>query len=476
MVASSTIKKDSADWLTGALDPFHDFNYTPEGLPDQYSGSSCVQFIKQKRVFTKPAGITGDWDLHIFSVPTMSSGIGRIYSNVTPGKADQARNANNISGMGTLTFFATPAGTSALPTGSGAGFVNPTGSLLVANSPCDNGNTFSLMRLIGGGFEVHNDTAPMYRKGAVTVYSQPSELQDRFMRMQVSDASIAAGNTFSNSLNVSCFRLPPSDVNLATTNVNARTWSAEEGCYVPFQLNMNKTSFQMATANPLVGFTVDNSADYAATTSGWGSELDPVAAYSYQEAIGPVVAGNIGTEYLRPDQPLRLCNIQTVGAYFTGLSPETVLTIDIRFIVEIAPTPANTTLVSLATPSAQYDPTALELYSRAIRELPPGVKVSMNAAGDWWKVISGTIKAVAPVASAFGPYGKAVSMAATGLAALGDAAAEKRARKRLNAPDKGRAGTSSPSLDREKKPKKEKKTATDKVVDTFLKTKFVPKS
>ncbi len=447
LLANQVVKQDSADWLTGALDPFHDFNYIPAGLPDQYSGSSVVQFIKKKKVISKPAGITGDWDLHIFTLPVMSTGAARPYSYVNPAQATQAQTTTNLGQLGTLCFYAVPAGTSPFPTGNGSTYAVPTGASLIAASPTDDGNAYSMMRLIGGGFEVHNDTAELYKRGSVTVYSQPTQLQSRQVAIGVSNPSVQSGYPSTALVQVQACRLPPRDISEATSNITARTWTAAEGVYAPFQLDVAHSDFELATASPIVAFDVDSSFDYpsgASANSGWGSELDLKTTYNYTDAIGPVAAGYYAEQYHRADTPLRLARQQTVGAYFTGLGSETVLTVDYRFIVEVAPTPINTSLISLATPSSEYDPMALAIYSRAIRELPPAVKVNMNAAGDWWKIVSVALKNVAPILTKLGPYGMAAGVAAGGLSHVGDMVYNHATGKK----EKAREGTASPSKDR----------------------------
>jgi hypothetical protein len=122
-----------------------------------------------------------------------------------------------------------------------------------------------------------------------------------------------------------------------------------------------------------------------------------------------ITVGTPTTYYIRADTPVRVTNHNTVGAYFTGLGPETVLTLDIRFIVEIAPTPNNQTLISLASPSAAFDPIALEMYTKAVAELPPGVMVKFNGSGKWWEIVKNVLSKASPLVANMGPYGAIAS-------------------------------------------------------------------
>jgi hypothetical protein len=112
--------------------------------------------------------------------------------------------------------------------------------------------------------------------------------------------------------------------------------------------------------------------------------------------------------------------LSTVGAYFTGLSEETVLTLDVRFFVELRPTPSNPTLVSLSSPTANFDREALDLYYETRQHLPVGVPVSMNEAGDWGRMAAGRISQAARVVS---PMLSMISPAAGAVVATGGALA-----------------------------------------------------
>lgn len=385
-----------------------------------------VQFIKKKVTITAPAGFAaGDkWDCHIFSLPIMTSQVGRP-GTIAPGKITLS--ATNAGSFATVNINKGVTGVGLLP--NNVTWAPPLGFASSGYSPCDNANDYSMMRLIGGGFEVHNDTADLYKQGSVTVYAQPTDSQSDFGVIQYSPTSYAASLWDKT-------RMPPIDIQSATSNVNSVTWSAADGCYVPFQLDTENLHFSQATAIPLISAFADSSLPGFSPTPAWGVETDRA---SFADASAAVTVG-------RADQPLRRAGIETTGAYFVGLGYDTVLTLDMRFIVEVAPTPANTTLISLATPSSEYDPEALILYARSVRELPPGVKVTMNAAGDWWRMVSGAINYAAPIVSKFGPYGTAIAGAARGAQMVGDTIQQvrnenKKKKKKAEVPQKGRPGT-----------------------------------
>lgn len=412
LVQQKIIKPTSRDWLTGALDPFHDFQFNPQGLPDQFSGSSVVQFIKRKVSILPPAGLAADakWDAHIFTAPLMKTMDGKPIG-VAPGYWTDPDLFT--AAIGTVNVHVVPTGQPSLPNEFPIPITLPFPGRQTI-SPCDDGNDYSLMRLIGGGFEIHNDTADLYKNGSATVYAQPSaiELDHGVFGIDGIDPGYATGLGVWNKS-----RMPPSTISEATSNVNSITWSAADGCYVPFLLDIDECDFRQASAVPFAMTKVDSSVDFYSVSPAYGTalQLGPFGA------LAPVLV---------PAAPVRMASLETCGAYFTGLSSQTSLTLDVRFIVEVAPTAANTTLVSLASPSSEYDPDALVLYSRACRELPAGVKVSMNAGGDWWRIVSGAINWAAPIISKMGPYGAAAAGVAKGVQVIGDTVATHRQERR----------------------------------------------
>jgi len=80
------------------------------------------------------------------------------------------------------------------------------------------------------------------------------------------------------------------------------------------------------------------------------------------------------------------------------MGPASTLTINYRLIVEVFPT-SGSVLSTFSKPSCEYDPVALEIYSRLAYRAPVGVEVKFNGLGDWF--IDG-INAVKDVAMSVG--------------------------------------------------------------------------
>jgi hypothetical protein len=77
------------------------------------------------------------------------------------------------------------------------------------------------------------------------------------------------------------------------------------------------------------------------------------------------------------------------------LSQETTLTLRVRWIIERFPNDNESSIVVLSTPTAHYDPVALEIYSRLMMKTPPAVMFKENPQGEWWKTMLAGIADIA---------------------------------------------------------------------------------
>lgn len=281
-------------------------------------------------------------------------------------------------------------------------------------------NDQSNIRLVAGGFEVHNDTPELYKGGSVTCYSQPNHWSEPQLTQigEVGDTNV--GLTLG-------ARTPPILISDAVAYPGARTWAACDGCYVPLRLDLSEgNSFK----NRSSAFPILRTADSGLITAASHKVVPHVANQVILNGLaGSATVANVNS-WLD-------CPIETSGAFFTGLSIETVLTLDVRFITELAPTSNNIAMLSMCSPSAAHDPTALSCYTHCLQKLPPGVPVSMNEKGDFWRMVLKTAATaapvVAPLAGVLGPEAAlAAELASLGLKVASDKA-EERARKKKQA-------------------------------------------
>ena len=61
--------------------------------------------------------------------------------------------------------------------------------------------------------------------------------------------------------------------------------------------------------------------------------------------------------------------------------------LDMRQVLEIMPSPEDTGLMMFATTAPEIDTTFIRMYKAMFNNIPPGVVVSKNASGDWFRQI-----------------------------------------------------------------------------------------
>lgn len=381
------VTKSGGDWMKTCLDPFPDDPRDCEGYPDNINGPSIVQKLKYQYTLAldSDSGITGNWDAHMFfdgfdtdykcsqQVPVNTDGGGFYYNSPL--------------------LFAIPQQATPVIQGGGLNIrIASTGEQLVPDKQIHNisiprsyfysGRT----RVIAKAFEVHNTTADIYKQGAVCTYRDPTvpsermvigavqawDLADKSKKLGGTDTGVRA--TFTSA---QCGPHVPTTISTVMNILDSKEWEAKDGCYV-------------------VATLANNSIPLSNTISNWTSSVTPYFhsdGYFYVPNIALETTVNCGTfamfnnitdnkSYTYPGY------FNTSGAYFTGLSKETSLTVIVHYVIERFPDETNEDLVVLTTRSPAYDPAALELYSRMASYLPTGVRVKDNASGDWIKNIA----------------------------------------------------------------------------------------
>lgn len=379
LVDKSKLTVDGKDWLTTALDPFHDYNHQIAGYPDADVSQTVVSCYQYEASITAPPSVVGAalWDVHIFNTPLTQSHTAKVVNEEAAWSYLQMNGPDAANSMGALHMYATPAGGALCP--AAPTNVNAVNTTLPAQGVEDVAAGCS--RVIAMGYEVHNTTAEMYKQGSVTSYRMPQTHglnSEFFCNNAQTQFSKLVGNRY---------RHPPISVAQANLLKGTRTWEAKDGVYA--------TCLQSTVQNPLKQLApqqlvLSRDSDPGATGAPW--IVEPLQ-----------VTLNATTQYR--EQPLNLTVFDTTGAIFTGLSASTTLTVKVRFYVERAPTWSDPQIAVLSSPSAGYDVTALELYAAAVNMLPPAVMVGENAKGDWWRAIVSVLKHVSgPLGLALNPF------------------------------------------------------------------------
>lgn len=368
------------DWLKTALDPFHDYQLNLEGYPDSNGGLSVCQLFSAGLDIVSPVVPAVTWDCVVFNSAWQTTN-NAVYAGITTVIDDghvsydsgiQRLPQNGSFGpVGGVMIISMPSGTPVYPL-----TVNHVVQLCATRtSLVDDG------RLIAQAFEVTDATAQIYRQGSVCVGQYNSNSKE---------LTVLASDVFTTTDGVAdvwASHLPPITYNEAVVLPGSKTWLASKGCYVIPRLFTDDLppAFKKSP-----GFLANTGADIC--------------------QIG--FAGLTGVA----QQRLGISKFETGFAYFSGLSANATLRVAARSVTEFFPT-RGSTLLSQATPSASYDPVALGLYAKIINTIPVGVPVSMNAAGDYFRIVVSAIKALAPALTLVPKVGPLLG-AAAGMAGM----------------------------------------------------------
>ncbi len=412
----------SRDSVIACIDPFHDSELDPLGWPDLTTSPSVMQCLKQTVTISAPSGITGTalWDCHIWNSPYFNdtgypeSAPGNVNNKFTyvknSGNPTFNNNTANVSDNTTLgqalygiNIWSIPTGANSSPFTTAADSTHVMQHMHI-DPRLNRGNA----RIFGSGLEVHNTTSQLNIQGSVLVYRQP--LDDNAFKSTINlvtpnTATVVGGgggtvnfNSVS-GIDVMFTPAPPVSPAVALTLKGSRQWEAKDGIYQVHGLHnvqipcsgttFTKPSYYLVTPQDQVQYTV--SLDNSVVTNGAGTQSVGAATQAFW------------TEF------------DTSGAWFTGLSASTTLTINWNVYIERFPTQLDVDLCLIARPSPTYDVKALEFVSVCSRLLPPGVMVSDNGTGDWFAdLIQTGAEYVAPLLKAVPhPYAQGISTALT---------------------------------------------------------------
>lgn len=369
--------ENGAKWLKLAVDPFHDVDLELVGFPDQTPGRSVIYNVTKNITITKPdsVGANEKFDAHVSFIPVVhsddwaargvSSGADGVPDKIYAGTYSAKR-----MGSGIIQVCTVPAGSKTFVAGSSeeynsidySSLLDPDGS--------------SLSRLIGCAFEVHNTTEELHKSGAVTVYRFDTNKDTESLIM--SNNASPPGDRVSDPFTSTCIHGPPNKEPDAKL-LNGITWEAAEGCLVPCVMDTDNQPQKYIPRRNHIIVSGPNDSD----NTYWAEELlnESVTLFGPSDYLRPV--SNVSPSMILPF----MCS----GAYFTGLSAQTSLTVTMRAFVEVFPSPGNA-LVPLAHPSSPYDAKVLQCYSEIMSELHAGYPVRDNAAGDFFRKAYAALK------------------------------------------------------------------------------------
>jgi len=169
LAAQGKLTTDGKEWLTAALDPFHDWNKPLAGYPDADGSSTIVQCFQYSADVTSAGGV--NWDCHISTNPIFDTSTSTSCTSVLNENSVQSSVITDTYGQGVLNIVSVPSGTDSAPNGTAAW--NPAG-LVIANLGVNADVISNNSRVIAMGFEVINTTAELNKQGTCLCYRLPS--------------------------------------------------------------------------------------------------------------------------------------------------------------------------------------------------------------------------------------------------------------------------------------------------------------
>lgn len=366
------IPKQVSEVLTSIVDPYHDFNLRPTGYPDGKATISAIQRIATRAdiscPFTLAAGDT--WDFHVFTTPLHN------VSSMQPALISQ--NNNVITADLALSYQQLGPVNILYKRYNGAGTV--IGTQLVPLDAVQN-TLNTQCRTVSLGFELHNTTAQLYRSGALTVYRAPVLCND-----DVDVTLTTIGPALTSWYHASFIGQVPYTLADAQRLPNSRTWEASEGAYcVALPYHDNKFSPLMTQNIILKAGILDNSVLIRRATT---------SANLVQVTMSPLSCPGV------------------MSSRFSDAN--STFTLDMRQVLECVPTSDNSTIISFATTAPPADRAFLKLYKAMYNNVPAGVPVHFNSAGDWFRMIGQLVKEALPsLAALLPPNARAIATIAT---------------------------------------------------------------
>lgn len=381
-------------WLVRYCDPFHDNQVNPSGYPDMDQSSTVVQEVNITKNISVPSTVTSgnNWDCHIFNWADFAFMADYGLTNCSPATYDPLTGRLGSGtpfteySMGGVIALGGPVGSKFLPE-LGTGSISTGTKNIAAANPYQYLGAKS--RVVGMAFEVINTTAELYLQGSTVAYRMP-QIESDIVISQLITAS--DGTTAYVPMPAKAYALPPSTVEEALVLPASKQWEAKEGAYVVCTLMDVDNPMRRVENVPRI--YLEHSVASPAYPQAW-DEADPISC------VASGCTYNAQTVSLQT-YPAIHSSFNTSGVYLTGLSYQTTLQLNVKFLIEASPGPRSQ-LATLARPSPDYDPEALRLAAQIMSHAPVGVPFSMNPTGEWWGEILGVLGDVSTLASAINP-------------------------------------------------------------------------
>lgn len=365
-------------YFIACTDIFHDTPYSVDGRPSMAKQlQNTIVYNTERNVSISDFPLlnqTQNWDLNLVSLPWITNA--QFHSSYDSGF--ELTNGTGAFNMGGITMFAANAGIATIST---AGLVANPISLTCDQFIYSTSNTSQLRpfyEILAIGYEVYNVTPDLYMGGSLVRYRVPTQCRR---------CNLALVDTLGNYATRYTIVFPPlpSTESFATQYPDSVIDEAKNGTYQQHCIQ-DAVSDYKASETPLLSMAPV----FPSSTS--PNSFTSSAMFGLDTASYPLVTGDF----------------DIVGTYFAGLPPQTSLKIRARYIVSTVPSSEASSLVSLAKMSPPENPKLTQLVSLVQNKLPPGVPVTMNPGGEWWRKVLKAVGTAAPIIGMeFGPTGVA---------------------------------------------------------------------
>lgn len=344
------LSQSTQNYISMVTDPYHDRNLRVSGYPDGRCQSSTVRRFTGATTIACPVALgPGDsWRFHVFTTP--------LHTMCTLYAANAHKQGNLVQ--------------TAAPLAQALGPVNVAYYIKYAASPTEtiifkplgsytDSNEFSSMRTVSLAYELHNTTPAIYASGSITNYRLNTVNQED----QRVDAYLYDPARSLISYSNGCFY--PETIDQANRMPNSHTWEATAGSY-SVALPAHHNSFSSVGSQRIVLRFTNDENDKSAFITNTSSSLTngPQGAPTSCSPISCV--GTISSMYQDSNQ---------------------TFTLDFRQVLEAAVSPYSIAACTYATTAPEADLAFLKLYKRMFNNIPPGVPVSFNSAGEWFRRI-----------------------------------------------------------------------------------------
>jgi len=382
----SSLTPDERAYFIAVTDIFHDKPYNVIGRPSLSTQLQNTTVVNAEHTFTLDdfpnlkATAPTSWDLNITSLPVFTS---ITVENVRDNGYDIIPVLSIADyRIGGVTAWASPAGVS---TWDPATALDPPVTINSDQFFFPNyvyTTTWGVpirpvyYEVLSAGMELWNVTPDLYAGGSLVRYRVPTQCR-KAARYVDNPGVIPPVTVTTPRSEFWCMPMPPNTSTEATFYPDSIVANAKEGSYQMHTVQDQVSEYRLT----------GNERFYFGPNADWGATFGNV--FLSASAISPTYDYDCLT--VRGD-------FDMVGSYFTGIPPESKITLRYRIIVSTVPSAEDPQLLSLAKVSPDANFKLDSLISHVQAEFLPGVPVSWNPKGEWFKKVLSIGKKVIPKA------------------------------------------------------------------------------